>query len=182
MRTRYSHVIPSFLFVLLLALVGSSTMERFVSAQSTKKPGADVEILTPAEQWFTRLCSPTTASADVGLERVAAGIFGITDCSGPTSSTTLRGLQAAFFDNGASSILASASTIAPTNALHHISGTVAIATITVPATCSPTCTLYLVPDAIFTTTTGGNISLASTAVVNKVLVMVWDGVKWSPSY
>lgn len=83
---------------------------------------------------------------------------------------------------GASSVIASAATIAPTAGVAHISGTVAIATITVPPGCNPTCTLSLVPDGLFTTTATGNISLASTAVVNKVLIMVWDGTKWNPSY
>lgn len=83
---------------------------------------------------------------------------------------------------GASSVIASAATIAPTNGVHHVSGVAAIGTITVPATCTPTCQIVFIPDGIFTTTTGTNISLASTAVVNKALIMVWDGTKWNPSY
>lgn len=81
------------------------------------------------------------------------------------------------------SVIASAATIAPTGLIHHISGTAAIGTITVPTTlCVPTCTLYLIPDAAFTTTAAVNISLASTAVINKTLIMTWDGTKWNPSY
>lgn len=87
-----------------------------------------------------------------------------------------------FIATNASSVIASGATIAPTNSIHHISGTAAISTITVPPQCSPTCTISLVPDGAFTTTTGGNISLASTGVVNKVLILVWDGTKWNPSY
>jgi len=90
--------------------------------------------------------------------------------------------KAAFFNGPASSVLASAGTIAPTGNIHHISGTAAIATITVPAACAPTCALTLIPDAAFTTTTAGNISLASVAVANKALILTWDGTKWNPSY
>jgi hypothetical protein len=171
----------SFVFGAAIALLALGPVTSLVHAQSTKKPGVDVQV-QPAETWFNRHCAPTTASADVGFERAAAGIMAVTDCGGATSSTTLRGMQAGFYSFGASSVLASATTIAPTNAVHHISGTTAIATITVPAFCSPTCTLYLIPDGLFTTTTAGNISLASTAVVNKALVMVYDGTKFNPSY
>lgn len=90
--------------------------------------------------------------------------------------------RAAFFNANASSIVASGATIAITNSIHHISGTVAIDTITVPASCVPTCNIFLIPDAIFTTTLAGNIGLASTAVIGKVLELVWDGTKWWPSY
>jgi hypothetical protein len=151
-------------------------------AQSTKKPGADVAAMQPSEQWFTRLCAPATTSADVGVERAAAGILAVTDCGGQTASTTLRAMQAAFYSSGASSVLSIASNvIAPTNAVHHL-GAGLVKTITVPAFCAATCTLNLVPDAAFTTDATGNISLASTAVVNKTLIMVYDGSKWNPSY
>lgn len=99
---------------------------------------------------------------------------------GPEAATgTVRG---GFYNYGPSSIIASAGTIAPTNSIHHISGVAAIATITVPANCTPTCNIYLIPDGIFTTTNAGNISIASTAVVSKTLIMTWDGTKWNPSY
>jgi hypothetical protein len=79
------------------------------------------------------------------------------------------------------STIASTATIAPTSALHHVSGTVAIATITPPFT-NFIGSIVLVPDAAFTTVTTGNIALASTGVVNKALVMSYDGTKWYPSY
>lgn len=104
-----------------------------------------------------------------GATRPRVGYFG-------TSVT------APFHNGNTSSIIASGGTIAPTGNIHHISGTAAIATITVPAGCTPTCQITLIPDGIFTTTTAGNISLASTAVVNKALIMTWDGTKWNPSY
>jgi len=91
-------------------------------------------------------------------------------------------IRSPFQNFNASSVLTSGATIAPTNGIHHVSGTAAIGTITVPAACTPTCVITLVPDGIFTTTTGGNVSLASTAVVGRALIMTWDGTKWNPSY
>lgn len=82
----------------------------------------------------------------------------------------------------ASSVLTIASnTVVPTGALHHV-GAGLIKSITVPTSCSPTCTIALVPDAAFTTDTTGNISLVSLAVINRVMLFVWDGSKWNPSY
>jgi hypothetical protein len=163
----------------LTLIVGTDRL----TAQSTKRPGADITV-NAGESWNSaRLCVDAPGlPADVGLERSGAGLFSVTDCGGATSSTNLRAIQAAFFNNGASTIIASAATIAPTNSIHHVSGTAAIATITVPTFCTPTCVIQLIPDGVFTTTNAGNISIASTAVVNKVLEMVWDGTKWNPSY
>lgn len=39
----------------------------------------------------------------------------------------------------------------------------------------------LIPTGAFTTVTGGNIKIASTAVVDKALVMTWDGTDWYPN-
>ncbi len=79
--------------------------------------------------------------------------------------------------------IASATTIAPVAGITHITGTTAIATITVPANFG-TGQIVLIPDGIFTTTTAGNIALASTAVVSKALIMTYDSTaaKWYPSY
>ncbi|HMJ02426.1 MAG TPA: hypothetical protein VK506_05765 [Conexibacter sp.] len=90
--------------------------------------------------------------------------------------------RTAIYSTGPSSVLTiSTNVIAPTNAVHHL-GAGLVKTVTVPAACTSTCTLAIVPDAAFTTDTTGNISLASTAVINKVLFLVWDGTKWNPSY
>lgn len=81
--------------------------------------------------------------------------------------------------------IASASTIAPTQYITFISGTTAINTITPPSSVSSGGgALILIPTGAFTTTTSGNIALASTAVPNKVLIMAYDSAtaKWYPSY
>lgn len=84
---------------------------------------------------------------------------------------------------GTGTALASAGTITPTNRGHHVTGTAAIATITATSMFDGEI-LTLVPDAIFTTTTAGNIGVAATAVVGKAMRFYWDStaVKWYPSY
>lgn len=85
----------------------------------------------------------------------------------------------------AGTAIASATTIAPTQDIHLVSGTTAISTITVPANFSGGAgQITLVPTGLWTTATGGNIALASTAVVNKALIMTYDSTSalWYPSY
>lgn len=78
-------------------------------------------------------------------------------------------------------VVASAPTIAPTGAIFHVTGTTPIATISLPYT-GFVGTITIIPDGIFTTTTAGNIALASTMVVGKANSMTYDGAKWYPSY
>ena len=87
--------------------------------------------------------------------------------------------------SAAAPTLASATTIAPTTQIAFVSGTTAIATITAPSPISlGGGQITLIPTGIFTTTTAGNIALASTAVVGKALIMTYDATttKWYPSY
>jgi hypothetical protein len=101
------------------------------------------------------------------------------DASG---NLTYRGLQAT---GAAAPTIASATTIAPTTPIVFISGTTAIATITAPSPISAGGgQITLIPTGIFTTTTAGNIALASTAVVSRALIMTYDTTtaKWYPSY
>jgi len=64
------------------------------------------------------------------------------------------------------STIASASTIAPTAPITHITGSSTIGAITVPVGCAFShgygCTITLISDGGFSTTTGGNISVAET--------------------
>ena len=75
--------------------------------------------------------------------------------------------------------LASAATIAPTYAIHHVSGTAAISTITPPWT-GFTGTITLIPDGAWTLATGGNIKAAYQAVANQPLELQFDGTSWFP--
>ena len=113
-----------------------------------------------------------------------AGSLTIGSTTQPTVNNALvvAGLTATA---SAAPTIASATTIAPTTSIVFISGTTAIATITAP---NPISTgggeITLIPTGAFTTTTAGNIALASTAVVKKALIMTYDATtaKWYPSY
>ena len=76
--------------------------------------------------------------------------------------------------------VASATSVTPSQDLCHVTGTTPIATIVVGQFQQVT----LIPDAVWTTTTGGNIAIASTAVVGKALTLTYDPStsKWYPSY
>jgi len=76
--------------------------------------------------------------------------------------------------------VASASAITPTGPVFHVTGTSLISTIQANSYTQIT----MIPDGIFTTNTGGNIAIASTAVVNKALIFTYDPTlsKWYPSY
>jgi hypothetical protein len=87
--------------------------------------------------------------------------------------------------SAAAPTIASATTIAPTTPIAFVSGTTAVVTITAAAPISTGGgTITLIPTGIFTWTTAGNIALAGTAVVSKVLTMTYDATttKWYPSY
>lgn len=78
-------------------------------------------------------------------------------------------------------VASSAGVMTPSGTAFHVSGTAAITGITVPAGWGSGMSLYIIPDAAFTWTTATNISLAGTAVANKLIIFTWDGVKWNPS-
>jgi hypothetical protein len=78
-------------------------------------------------------------------------------------------------------------TIAPTTGFAHVTGTGIVSTITVPGFCTAaltSCSVKFIPDAVWTTLTTGNIALASTAAVNRVIEFDYDPAtaKWYPSY
>lgn len=125
-----------------------------------------------------------SGSKDAGLSRSAAGIVAVGNGSQGDFSAALEANNLLVAKGTA---IASASTIAPTTGVVHITGTTAIATITAPTSCTTSgtaCQITLIPDGAFTTTTAGNIALASTAVVSKAMVMTYDAgaAKWYPSY
>ncbi len=108
----------------------------------------------------------------------------LTNCTGSPTFTDVKtsGLVAT---TAAAPTIASATTIAPTTQITFVSGTTAVVTITAPAPISAGGgTITLIPTGGFTTTTAGNIALASTAVVGKALIFFYDSgtSKWYPSY
>lgn len=102
-----------------------------------------------------------------------------------TSATTANRVFGLNSTGQVAPTIASASTIAPTKQISFVSGTTAIVTITAPTGIATTGgQITLIPTGIFTTTTAGNIALASTAVVSRALIMTYDATtaKWYPSY
>ncbi len=89
---------------------------------------------------------------------------------------------------GTGTAVTSAASITPTGPIFHVTGTASINTIVAtgpPAGGGGTSyCITIVPDGAFTTATGNNIAVASTAVVNKLLTMCYDATagKWYPSY
>lgn len=81
---------------------------------------------------------------------------------------------------GVGSPLTSASELRPTHAIHKVSGTSAISTIHAPS--GFTGPLFLIPLDAWTFATGGNIALSGTATAGRLLIMVYDGTVWFPSY
>lgn len=85
-------------------------------------------------------------------------------------------------DSGAS--LSSGSTLAVTNAVHAVTGTSTISSISVPSWCTAGCTVALVPKGAWQLTTGGNVAVAATAVVSRTMHVTYvpaDSL-WYPSY
>ena len=124
--------------------------------------------------------SPTLVTPVLGTP--ASGV--LTNCTGSPTFTNVKysGLIAT---TAAAPTIASASTIAPTAPITFISGTTAIVTITAPSPISAGGgKITLIPTGVFTTTSAGNIAIASTAVVGKALTMTYDSTttKWYPSY
>ena len=134
--------------------------------------------LTLAGTDATVMTFPTT-SASIARTDAAQTFTGTQTYSGAQIVTGLIATSAA------APTIASAATIAPTTRIVFVSGTAAIDTITPPSPISlGGGQITLIPTGIFTTTTAGNIALASTAVVSRALIMTYDvtTTKWYPSY
>ena len=100
------------------------------------------------------------------------------------SSTVTARIYGARCDGSDDLAVTADTTIAPTtNVVRVTVFTANIATITVPWGDFPG-TITLIPKVGFSTTTAGNIALATTAVVNKALIMTYSSFdnKWYPSY
>jgi hypothetical protein len=80
-------------------------------------------------------------------------------------------------------VASAAGAILPSGPLFHVTGVAAITGFTIPVGFTGG-SFSIIPDGIFTTTTAGNIAIASTSVVNKILTFTWDATnaKFVPSY
>lgn len=131
----------------------------------------------------------STVGSSGGLTLTGTGTGGAITIT-PTSAQNINLSESTVFSkltatNAAAPTIASATTIAPTKRITFISGTTTVQTITAPSPISSGGgQITLIPTGIFTTNTSGNIALASTAVVNKALIMTYDTTttKWYPSY
>lgn len=113
---------------------------------------------------------------------LGAEVGGMYDCLGVTTA----GQWVLVNGNGAptlgSTVASPNGVLTPTGTYFKVSGTNAITGITAPAGLGVGFTLAIEPTGIFTWTAAGNITLAGTAVVAKVLYFTWNGAKWAPSY
>lgn len=81
----------------------------------------------------------------------------------------------------AGTAVASATSITPTGRVFHVTGTTQTTTI-VATNIQAGQQIIVIPDGSWTTATGGNIALGTTAVANKAITFTYDGSNWSPSY
>ena len=122
---------------------------------------------------------------DVGLSRTATSLLTV----GNSVAGNVNGsIQAEWHLFAGVATVASATTIAPTKSVIRVTGSTTIQTITVPSVFQSYtgAQLVIIPDtgATWATNTSGNIAVASTAVVAKPLIMIYDAnvSKWYPSY
>lgn len=104
--------------------------------------------------------------------------------SSPSIELTTPVVSGVLNISGSAPVIASASVISPNAPVVFISGTSTISTINSPFGAGNSGSITLIPTGVFTTNTSGNIALASTAVVSKALIMIYDYAanKWYPSY
>ena len=115
-----------------------------------------------------------TTSA-ISFANGSATVVGVVGSNGVVAAGTTAGAPT----------LASAATIAPVTPIAFVSGVTTINTITAPAPISTNGgAITLIPTGVFLTSVAGNISIASTTVVGKALIMTYDPIttKWYPSY
>lgn len=145
---------------------------------------------TTSGDWNVYIGSQSRASGDSVTNEVviggqdALGIGSNTTTIG-NSATTATKLFGVIATGVTAPTIASAATIAPTARITFVSGVTTINTITPPAGITLTGgQIILIPTGLWATGTSGNIALATTAVVNKALIIVYDAqtAKWYPSY
>ena len=135
---------------------------------------------------------PSGACVRVNLQYVpqivggtnAQGVNGTTfDCLGVTTAGQWVSTNVTDVPILGSTVASPAGVLTPTGTYFKVSGTNAITGITVPAGATPGFTLALESTGIWTWTAAGNILTAgTTTAAGRVLLMIWNGAKWVPSY
>jgi len=127
-----------------------------------------------------------TTNANEKAQSIFYGIFSVTPTSQQLriNAQLYSGNNSPLINPDAAPTLASAATIAPITSIVFVSGTAAIAAISIPVWMDGGGQITLIPTGAFTTTTAGNIAIASTAVVGRALIMTYDKatLKWYPIY
>lgn len=129
----------------------------------------------------------TTKTINIGTGGSAFSTTNVTigSANGGTVTLASQAVYKLFATSIPAQTIASSNTIAPTNPITFISGTQLISTITPPALFTLTGgQITLIPTGVWSTNLTGNIALASTATVNRALIMTYDATtqKWYPSY
>jgi len=146
----------------LIANVDPTLGPSFYEFNPNGSPAADPNFTTPwvnvvtGEQW---LYSALT-------KQWVAGWNNPSSIKGPTAA-----------------VASAAGAILPSGPLFHVTGTAAVTGFTIPVGFSGG-SFRVVPDGAFTWTTAGNIGLAGTGVVGRVVEFIWDSNagKFYPSY
>jgi hypothetical protein len=120
-----------------------------------------------------------------GAEGLGSEPGSLWDCLGVTTAgqwVQTNGVQAGFPTLG-TTVASPAGVLTPTGIYFKVSGTNAITGILNPAGIAPGFTLYLESTGIWTWTAAGNILTAgTTTAAGRVLILIWNGTKWAPSY
>jgi hypothetical protein len=178
-------------------LVGSSSIyPLLVTHESTvnRKASSMIGMFSAAGADFILVTDSTTMTGEGIVLRPANDLnpyyraFGVVNAAGTENHWfASKGgdiYMKGFVTHPVNSVASAASVVVP-GALFHITGTNAIATLVAPqAMVSNGGCVNIIPDEAFTTVTSGNIALASTAVVNRVMTQCYDPAtsKWYPSY
>jgi len=168
----------------LTALASSSSEDLLLITDDPNGTPASKNITI--KNFFGAIPANTVFSGAKNIIRSANTVF----TAGNTTFTKTTSMNVAVYfgltsQRSVAPTIASATTIAPTTQIAFVSGTTNVVTITAPTPISiGGGQITLIPTGIFTTTTAGNIALASTAVVSKALIMTYDATaaKWYPSY
>jgi hypothetical protein len=164
----------------VLGTPSSGTVTNLTGTASININGT-VGATTPATGNFTTLTENSVATViqtDIGT---GANEIPLNQYLGKLAYEDTVGLSATL--NPAPTI-ASAATIQPLAPITFISGTTTINTITAPSEFVGGGQITLIPTALWSTGTSGNIAIATTGVVSKALILSYDATtaKWYPSY
>lgn len=189
-------------FMIVTAVNGTSlTVLRGQRGTIAAPHASGAMVLVGKPFWFYDMDPGGTPNSGTGISGVACVAANVVSspwvnvrtggqwvCSGRTN-TWVPGFNNPLGTDSApiSGDVASASTIVATGPLFHVTGTTAINTITgvgFPTTTAGGGQICMIPDALGSTGTSGNIAIASTFVVNKILCLTWDAKnsKFVPSY